>query len=689
MVQDPAVRFVPQDDQPIRADEMTEPRDASRRSLFVLLAVFSFFACLQILWLSIDRRPIVEERDFFIAARMSHDLTGSEIGRAYPDMQGFVRHSPLAPTWAALFLAVFGCRADIAVLSLLPFIWLLMWSVYRVSRSFCSEAAATACAVLVLCFHHFAVVEPLYPSYVFLSEFEISLPLSALVAATCWRLLAAFRDPSRKNVVILGLIMAAGMLTRIIYPVYVLILVAALWSEGFHDSRLWKCFARALPVGILLAAPWYLVHLDQILRYMLTRELSAGWALYTGMPDVFTLKNLTCYLDAAVDMLSWPFLALAIIGMSIKLWRKSPGRSFILSGLGLAYVILTLHWGKSIRFMAPCLLFLGLAAVQVVDLSGTPARRRFVAGILIVAACLRMVCMHGFCPGYRDVSGISADELRPSRDDWRVPDIMKDILAEHDNETLLRMTVVPFLGHFRHASFMQYAYEKGIRVEPDSGWRIRTDAWRDELGGSEFIITRIPEERDDPYSPHQQDCALWIRDHLGDTLHEVRRYDLLDGTMAVLYRNDRKEDGWVRLEGPTTTNALATFNDSIVLSSLKQRVEGGTLVVQCEWKCLREPGREYRFFVQLRRKGRSVVDSSFVPGRGLLPITNWKPGFCLAETYRIPLSRGAGLGDLEIWAGWYRGLWRLKAKSAAFPVFLRAVHIGDTGVLSTNSAAGN
>ena len=222
------------------------------RTVLLLSAVFCLYASLQVVWLTVDDRAIVEERDFIRVAHWGHVLRRDALSGVYPSGGGYVRHSPLLALWTAPFLALFGCRADVAVMSLLPFAALLMVAVYQIASRYLSGAASAVAAVLVLAFHHFAVVEPFYPAYSFIKEYKADLPLSAVVAATCWAMLVLHERTSRRAIGLAALTMVVGMLTRISYPLYVAILAAALWVAGRRDRRAWVRIAVAL--GIALGA---------------------------------------------------------------------------------------------------------------------------------------------------------------------------------------------------------------------------------------------------------------------------------------------------------------------------------------------------------------------------------------------------------------------------------------------------
>ena len=652
------------------------------RTVLLLSAVFCLYASLQVGWLTVDDRAIVEERDFIRVAHWGHVLCRDALSGVYPSGGGYVRHSPLLTLWTAPLLALFGCRADVAVLSLLPFAALLVLAVYQIALRYLSRATSAVAAVLVLSFHHFAVVEPFYPAYSFIKEYKADLPLSALVAATCWAMLVLHERASRRAIGLAVLTMVVGMLTRISYPLYVAILAAALWVEGRRDGRSWVRIAVALGIAFCAVSPWYLFHAAGIVRYFTERELNPSWALHTGMPEFMSTANLLFYARGLRNILSWPFLIVASLGLLLLLVRRARGIGFIVSGLLITYWILFLLPGKSIRFLAPCLFFVALVVAAPLDALRGAFCRHVAVTLMVTAACIRMLCMNGVVPGYDDISGISNAELRPVKDDWCVGRIFKDAVSAHQRGAVLRIAVVPFLGHFRHGSFEQEALEQGIRLRDESTWLIRGDAWREELKQADFLVTKSGANGPPLYAPHREDIDSWLKTESGAAFGVVGRYALPDGSEAVL-RQQRipPASEWRIHASGMSTNVVARFGDAIVLRSVQSWREGDRVRIQCEWEATARPRRDYRFFVQLRKGRRNAETAGFVPARGAHPTGTWRPGLHLIETYEVLLPHDTGQEDYTVWCGLHRGARRLPISEYQGDVFRRAMRIGSTLLL--------
>ncbi|MBT3194122.1 MAG: hypothetical protein HN341_16380 [Verrucomicrobia bacterium] len=655
----------------------------------ILLGALLLYAGLQTFWLVADERPAVELRDFERIAQSGHALRGDSLGKAYPSGSQHVRHSPLLSAWTVPFLATFGCTVDVAVLSLLPFALLLVVAAYQISLRYLSPLAAAVSAILVLAFHHFAVVEPLYPAYSFTKEFKPDLPLSALVAATCWGMLVLRERTSRRAIVVVGLTMAAGFLTRISFPVFVAILGVALWCDGMRKVAVWRRIAWAGVLAACVSAPWYLVNAPGVIRYFAEREVNVEWALHTGMPRFLSLDNLMFYVWGIRNMVSVLALAFAALGILCMYRKRSRGMRFSIAGLLIAYGVLTLLPGKSVRFMIPLLVLIALPIASLVDAERGRLRRGLAALILLLMAGFRMLCLNGVIPGYYDPSGIDPEELAPLASDWRVGDILDDAIEAKHDDSVLRIAVVPFVGHFRHDALVQAAIERGVRIRRESGWMMRGDAWMMELAEAEFLVTKSGANGPSLYVPYGADVERWLATPAGKVFAVLGRYALPDGSEATLYqRADPSVRGWSRLpEGEGGTEVLARFGDAIVLRSLKAWRERDHVCIRCEWEAERAPAKDYRLFIQLRTGLRSIRAEAFVPACGSLPTGLWQTGFRLEETYEIGIPEN-GL-EYEIWIGWHRGWRRLSITDSCRPVFWRALGLGPILRLSDNALTCN
>jgi 4-amino-4-deoxy-L-arabinose transferase-like glycosyltransferase len=656
---------------------IAQPARSGERFFSVALwVVFALFALSQYLWLRWDQRPLVEEHHFIKAAHIAHALRGDAMGGEWPDYAHLVPYPPFVVHYSAAWLALFGCTADGAILTLLPFAGLLLWATWKVARYWLSPPAAFTATLLLLAFHHFAVIEPRFPPYTFLKSYLLDLPLSALVAATLYFLLALLRDPRPKYEWLLGLAVGLGALTKITYPLYLLIAGAALQAEGLRALPNWKRFRRPLLLAAAIAAPWYLRHLGDLWRYFAEREFQSDWAMQCGMPEIGSVTGWLYYQEKLRDIMTQPMVILTFMVVLVLVLSRRNGARLLGVGLTASYLILSCFYGKSERVMAPSLLYAALACGALVDLAPLAALRGAIAISLIGFAAYRMVWSHGWIAGF----GPGAVrpplfESAPVRQDWSLSRIMTDILRHREPTLLLRVGVVPYLGYFGHHALLQYAHEHNVRMAGDPGWRLRTPEWQAELERCEFILTKDGDNGLARFTPYAPEIERWVAARTNAPLSLLGLYPLPDGSTARLYRQTPVFSSWQRIPAAAAPATQINFADRIRLSAWRLSREGRQVVLECDWRCAARIKREYRFFVQLRRGRRTLYDAIFQPGAGALPVDTWEPGMALRERYALTLPPEIGPEALDVWIGWFRGYRRLPVRAAVAPVVLNAVRL--------------
>jgi len=650
-----------------------ESRNGSGRSLFVLLAVFAFFVCLHAAWLVTDNRPVLVETHFFPAAGIAHGMMHTGIAKEYPFVPEFYPYPPLVTSYTAPFLALFGCRLDVAVLTLLPFAWILMYSIWRIGRMFFSETAAVTAAILALCFHHFVNVEPTFPAYPFLSEYLLDLPTSAFAALALLFFFRVSRDDSLWNRFALGIVVGLGSLIRVNYPLYLLVFLAALFLDGGFDRRTRRSLWHAFIVAAVVAGPWYVMNLPDLVNCFLKRELSVDYAVSHGMPAVWSFAGFLYYFPVLVSMMSWPLAIISGAGIAIMAWKRAPLWKFICAGWLLFLLVFSLFYAKNARIILPCMVLAAIPFAWLVDALRVPFMRTAAVSALIIAACFRMICLSGFVDGYRDSTGI---QPAPDARDWRIGEVMNDIGKIREPGRVLRVGVVSFSSTFRHIAFQQYALERGIRMVHDSDWRLRSSSWKDELELCEFVVAREGVNDIAQGSGYFSNMMAWVQSQKDGKLHSVRKYQLPDGSVATLYRNDRRHGDWAILPGQTAAGLKADFDGCIGLVDFSVVKSENILTVECEWAVLKTPPKDYKVFIQLRTGYRNFLERAFLPCDQVLPISLWPKGLCVKEKYSVPLPSGFEGKEYDVWLGWYRGWPRLPLRESSLPKLLNAVKIG-------------
>jgi len=645
------------------------------RYIALVLAVFAVFAVMQVVWLRTDQRPLMSEVHFFKAARLAHGLLGTDVAREYPVNSRYVQYPPLIPLYTAPFLAVFGIRSDVAVLSLLPFALLLMWSTWRIARHFMEPPAAAVAGILVLAFHHFVNIEPSYPSYPFMQEYLLDLPLSALTAFTFLCLVRLADDDSTANRVWLGVALGVGALIRVNYCLALPVMLAALYAAGYRVPWRWKTLRMVGLVAAIIVGPWYGAHLIDMVRLLLERELSAVVAAEYGTPMVFSMAGWLYYPWLLTTMITPPYVIVLVLAIAMLAMHRARTAHLVAVGLFSAYLILSLFYPKNPRLLAPFMFLAAMAPAGLLDLS----RRRWVkiAGVVVFTglALFRIAALHGGVPGHRDASGIVPVRIAADPHPWPYEAIMAEIGRRHAPDILLRVGVNVYSTMFKHTVFQQYALEHGIRLASITDWQLQSPEWSNELRRCEFVVLR--DGPDD--TPRLSRFAGAVNHAVWDSPNQfilVRSFPLPDGSTAFLYQNRGLVRAWTETNMAPADRPLAVFGESIALAAIELDLTGpGPYRVACVWQALAATPRDCRFAIQYRRGWRVIRDFTFAPCRGLKPPSLWKPGLTVREEYSLPVPPVDDKGPLEVWISWYRGSYLVPVISDSLPVFFRAARV--------------
>lgn len=188
--------------------------------------------------------------------------------------------------------------------------------------------------------------------------FMVEPVLTALVAAAVWRI--SVERTNRREGVRLGILLGLGLLTKILFPLY---LAGPVW---LRRKELRPHLITALLVAVPLAATWYAFNLPYILGF----AWSAGFGRIAADYSSATL-GVGARLMAFVAMLfggavSWPLAAamlLSVVMASRKSGRLDDGSRLVLAWAA-PLAIIAIGVNQEIRFAAPALPALALLAAR-------------------------------------------------------------------------------------------------------------------------------------------------------------------------------------------------------------------------------------------------------------------------------------------------------------------------------------
>lgn len=316
------------------------------------------------------------------AYRFYHALTlEGPLALARAWTEAFRFKAPFASAAPLPFFAVFGLSYRTAVVSNAAALAVLALSVRGLGASLFSPAAGGLAAA-------FAMLMPLTAA---LSRtFFVETWQAAWTAAFLWRLAASDQLRVPRSAVELGVLFAAGLLTKVTFPGIVAGPVAlALWARlrdpRGPDAPGLKRFVRAFALSAgVPAATWYAPNLVTVAAFTLAGYRGPLAAAYGSTnawnPDLVA----TYFLAIGRDVLSAPFVALVSALLVAERRRlAAPGFRFIAVWVVPYLLLTTSGYAKDQRYVAPVVPAFALLAGALVD--SWTSRRPYRAALMALA----------------------------------------------------------------------------------------------------------------------------------------------------------------------------------------------------------------------------------------------------------------------------------------------------------------
>jgi Dolichyl-phosphate-mannose-protein mannosyltransferase len=329
----------------------------------VVAAASALFIALSIVWVLVDKRipgggdPGIHLHIASDAAELLKDVDLAAIIDLGPVGDQFF-YPPLVHLIGAVPAAFGLAIQDWGTVALnLVFVPLLAAGVYLVGKRVYGPVAGMLAAI-------FALGTPMVLSL--FHVFVLDAPLAATIAITVAALLACERFELRRPSIVAGALVGVCVLVKPAAPLYLIGPVAVMLIGG--GWRQWRNLAFAGLAALIVAAPYYLVHLDQVLN--LSEETTVG-------PDVgatgpiedrdarISYANLSWYGWAAINQQYFvPLLALFAVGLvaAVRDLRRRHVAE-LLAGVLITYLALALLLSiRDARYTLPLVVYVSVIA---------------------------------------------------------------------------------------------------------------------------------------------------------------------------------------------------------------------------------------------------------------------------------------------------------------------------------------
>jgi 4-amino-4-deoxy-L-arabinose transferase-like glycosyltransferase len=452
------------------------------RTAVVVGGIGVFYLIVNLVWLARDTLPPAWDQ----AAHADHCLSYIRLLGA-PASLSLTKLLTVSSYYPPFFYVstvpmsfLFGFSCDVLAATVIGFLLVLVFAVFKVGERLFGPSAGAGAAVLVA----------LYPAVYGLSrEVLLDIPVLAMVALSQYVILAGKSGTSLKRGPLLGLVIGLSVMTKwtavAFLPGTLLVVYGEEFARGNGPSRrrLVAALAIALCVFLVVVLPWFLAN-----RPGFSKTASA--ALYEdsvmqGDPTRFT-ASVVWYGRALWKALASPLLGIfTLLGMAAfgLCVRKGKAAAFLIAWALPAFLIFVLVPNKDGRNIAPLLPALALFAAAGLDTLRPALLKRAAWCLIVLAGTVQFFAFsfgvpHGLKNGY----------ARPPKDEnWRAGEILR-FLADRRPGRPLRVAFLPDLPYFNFSTFRFTAHLANLPFVIDPvGPNLRTF---EALGGYDVLISK-------------------------------------------------------------------------------------------------------------------------------------------------------------------------------------------------------
>ena len=495
---------------------------ARARPWLLLAALLIGLSVVITIWLSIDRRPAEWDHANHLKRAVDCFRTLSEPGhdRLREILETSSFYPPIAPCAAGVLYFVFPIVPLTAQSVMLAFLALGVASTFALGRRLLDEPAGLLAAFFVAT----------APFVIFsLTNFQLDLPLMAVVALALYALVRTEEFSRPGWSVGCGLVLALGMLTKPPFAVYLLPqLLWTIWRVVSAPDRRRRLalLLLALLIGGAVALPWYGPRMLGL--PMQVSQRSFKQAAEEGKAEALTAEGLLYYprtFPPQVGMLVGPLFFWGLVAL-----RKERARAFLwLAALG-PLVIFSLIQNKNLRYTLPILPAIALVAAAALR-SVPPVGRRVATVVCLVAGILQVSMTAFTVPMPPRLPGLLlplALPWPPDGADWQHRRILADLTRESGGRQA-RVSVVPNDNFF---SVSNFRYEAAVRQLPLTMIR----PWADAPLDVDFAILKTGSQGPS-YTVAKSEAinrAFAQDPYLAGIFPVIAEYPLPDGSRGIL-----------------------------------------------------------------------------------------------------------------------------------------------------------
>ena len=523
----------------------------TKRGLAAVWVLAALLWGVNLFWLKRDTRPPLWD----MALHQAYALNYLDAGSAPPGSSPRIRdlsgnYPPFVHLVIAFFFVLFHPGPHVAVLANVPATFLLFWGIYQLGTDLSGHCTGKWACILAA----------LTPYLIWMSrETILDYWLSAWVAASLALLYRTKGFEVRSTSILLGCVMAAGMLTKwffaafLFFPFLYVVMKYRVWKYPARGVN----FADTLLIAGIGAGGWYLPNLSKLARYF---SENARIGIREGEPPIFSFQSLIYYLRLLEGYQFFAILFALLLLACIFVWRKKLIKEpwFLAWAVVGGWFAMTMLQTKDPRFTMPLLGLLAIipaAWIQSWKISKSAVAAK---AVLLALLCFQAYAINfgiGWLPrsvilarGYQgsvrwdwnlylqDYFGVCG---APRLEDWKQAEILREV---QEHSAGMRVTpslaLVPDLPYFNASNFQLHARILGIRSRIDHPQS--SDRGVRSFEGYNYVVTT----EGDQGMAWTTGASRALNKIIGDDrgfFHLIAQYSLPDGDHARLYFIQRED----------------------------------------------------------------------------------------------------------------------------------------------------
>jgi len=369
-------------------------RNKKYTSFLIIFVIFLFHAFNNYIILAKDNIPVIhDELQYFMESKQWHSIFSDiffkwDFSKALFLLKNWASpYPPLVQITSALFYFPFGLTEDMAVLSLLPYLFILFFSVYMIGKKLYGDLAGLLAAFLVSIFPMIASFSRVY---------YLEIPITALSSLALLTLLNTDYFSNRKYSVLFGVILAMALLAKWISIIFIagplgLYIFSALFFKAVPKKKIIINLSISLVICFLLLLPFYAL----LYRTFLSNYSSIFVQGNKYNPVSFDIAHLFIYIKHLYNFQILHFFTIVFYcSILIFLLKVKKGKGFLIIWFLFPWIFFTvlffLGYFEAARFTVPYLPSVALIISSAV-FSLNEGRNRKLTSIIVAFIVIFLV----------------------------------------------------------------------------------------------------------------------------------------------------------------------------------------------------------------------------------------------------------------------------------------------------------